>query len=47
MKVTQNCFDLFKCLNKTGMQISKLSFVLDKFINRVKGFLNCRSKIVM
>ena len=26
MKVPQNCFDLFNCSNKSGMQISKFSF---------------------
>ena len=30
VKVSQNCFYSFNCSNRTGMQVSKFSFVLDK-----------------
>ena len=30
VKVPQNSFNSVKCLNKTGMQVSKFSFALDK-----------------
>ena len=47
IKLPQNCFDLFRCTNQTGIQISKFSFALDNQRNSFKVFVNCRCEFMM